>query len=171
MDDDFFNHLGPFFQTTPRITIQEKEDSTEQPFLPKVVNSPEVTWSPPLLDHDAIYEGDYSYYFDNEIDGRTFNDYEWKPYQPTDQMVNREVDVLTAPFNGSTDANKSVIPGTITRNIEEAKDNQLPFLESSSYYDEDSKNDTFDYDYADIETLDSCPKTHCRCVCDSVPLS
>ena len=109
MDDDFFNHLGPFFQTTPRITIQEKEDSTEQPFLPKVVNSPEVTWSPPLVDHDAIYEGDYSYYFDNEIDGRTFNDYEWKPYQPTDQMVNREVDVLTAPFNGSTDANKFVI--------------------------------------------------------------
>ena len=151
MDDDFFNHLGPFFQTTPRITIQEKEDATEQPFLPKVVNSPEVTWSPPLVDDDAIYEGDYSYYFDNELD-----DYEWKPYQPTDQMVNKEVDVLTAPFNESTDA----------RDIEEAQDGQLPFLESLSYYDDDSKND---YDY--VEAHDSCPKNHCRCVCDSVPLS
>ena len=172
MDDHFFNHLGPFFQQTspPRPTIEEKEDTSttenplphfRQPILPKAVNNP-VTWSPSTVDlldeNDGIYEGDYSYYLDSE--DHVFDDYEWQPYQPTDQVVNNEVDVLTAPFNGST-----------TKELNsEAKNEKLPFLDT--YYDEDlliAKNENFDYE---VETHsntrdNACP---CRCVCADVPL-
>ena len=177
MDDHFFNHLGPFFQTTTRInSIQKKEDTTEkpgylqQPVLPKAVNNP-VTWSPPVVDlldeNNAIYEEDYSYYFENE--GNTvFDDYEWQPYQPdSNQVVNHDVDVLTAPFNTTTN---SPIRDENVKNVE-TKNEKLPFLEN--YYEEQeehliAKNENFEYDQD--ETSSTCPKAHCRCVCDDVPL-
>ena len=30
MDDNFFNHLGPFFETTPRIDISLRSDKVDQ---------------------------------------------------------------------------------------------------------------------------------------------
>ena len=39
MDDNFFNHLGPFFDTTPNTPL-EKEDKTYEEILPNSINTP-----------------------------------------------------------------------------------------------------------------------------------
>ena len=92
---------------------------------------------------------DYSYYFEDSFT----DEYEWKPYLPTDPDVNDHVDVLTAP--NSSDAIRND-----TRQIEgEPTIVPYPFLE----------------EYADLnigpvlveeKNLASCPQANCRCVCD-----
>ena len=160
MDDTFFNHLGPFFQTTPRIvttTDTEAREITEKAaILPKVANN-EVTWSPVLgqgiLDTNDIYESDFVYYND-----------EWKPYEPTENEVNVTVDELTAPepqplheFIGSEKID--------TGKVKENKAPSLPFLDNFQgdydYYSSSNSEDSS----LDHENL-GCPPKKCRCVCD-----
>ena len=44
MDERFFNHLGPFYETTPPITNQEKITERSE-ILPQVINN-DVHWGP-----------------------------------------------------------------------------------------------------------------------------
>ena len=45
MDDRFFNHLGPFYDTTPPISNEEKITERSETVLPQVVNN-DVNWGP-----------------------------------------------------------------------------------------------------------------------------
>ena len=60
MDDNFFNHLGPFFDTTPsspQIPIEMKADKTNIEIQPKSANAPGNSWKPPVTYDNTIYEG------------------------------------------------------------------------------------------------------------------
>ena len=115
-----------------------------------------MTWKPQVTTYDnTIYEGDYSYYFEDDV----LDDYEWKPYHPTNQQVNDYVDVLTAPFNHTSDNSTKAVKSEPTIV-------PYPFLEEYAFYDDmsktvgESKNDT------GVEPINECPKPHCKCVCD-----
>ena len=62
MDDQFFNHLGPFFDTTPNVIPSTAEKITERTqVLPKAENN-NIRWNPRSSRTPPIYDDDSSYY-------------------------------------------------------------------------------------------------------------
>jgi len=220
MDDNFFNHLGPFFETTPRIDISvrmDKKDAsnditerssdadndrttswtavsksdnvfidfTEKPtILPKVVNN-DVTWAPTESEIDGIYESDYSYYYDTKNDDVT--EYQWKPYDPTENEVNvTEFDELTAPSEDTQFANIKNQTETKIDPVDKIDPEALPFLQNfyTDYYDykdyfqidNDTKNQNMS-EYRENQKeensssailVDNCKTSKCHCVCEDI---
>ena len=111
MDQNFFNHLGPFFETTPKGLTENSEQITEKiQVLPKAINS-NVKWeqrksapekkspkSPIYYDfipeqHPPIYDENLSYYQQDIIEADDSLDYsvssidyeyeDWKPFHPS----------------------------------------------------------------------------------------
>ena len=89
------------------------------------------------------------------------DEYEWKPYHPTDEQVHSDVDVLTAPFNDtSKNSTKVLVRGEPTIV-------PYPFLEDYAYFDDGSKIESGGREFIETEKeATDCPQPHCRCVCD-----
>lgn len=183
MDESFFNHLGPFFETTPPVIHEQITEKTE--ILPKVVNN-QISWSLPLRSAassaesvgETIYEDDESYHYDDPeaspasvpsppqpLRLTSDADYEWKPYEPTENDVNVAVDELSAPF---TAKNSTINGAEDKKDVIEKSQQELPFLQNfytdyDEYYeDEEQRNQA-----ANQAINVSCPSSsRCRCVCD-----
>lgn len=169
MDESFFNHLGPFFETTPPVIHEQITEKSE--ILPKVVNN-QISWSLPLQASssaaesvgETIYEDEESY--DPQPARLSDADYQWKPYEPTENHVDVAVDELTAPF-GNKNSNLSNSAEDKNDVIENEAQQELPFLQNFytdyEYYD-DQRNEA---EAAANQVNVSCPSSsRCRCVCD-----
>ena len=73
MDDQFFNHLGPFFDTTPNAIPNTAEKITERTqVLPKAVNN-DIRWNPRTSRIPPIYDDDSTYYTNDVNDDEEKN--------------------------------------------------------------------------------------------------
>lgn len=194
MDENFFNHLGPFFETTPSILPSTREDDgvTEKSRISSVHDN-EVTWRPTeksqilvsnevawrstteksqilpkVVNNDVTWsptEKEPVIYEEYSYDYDQSAEYEWRPYDPTVSQVNATVDELTAPSSAVVAVNAN----------ETISDNNLSGIAKNDVIQlqEDDPEalpflQNFNYDYYELleekEEPLSCPSKR-RCRC------